>query len=120
MGDLTANFSKAEFACPCCDRRTINIQFVVWLQQVRNSYGRPMTITSGIRCPTHNQRVGGSKYSAHLDGLAVDVACADSPDRYDLVASAVKHGARGIGIYTKHIHLDLKTDGRQTRVMWVK
>jgi hypothetical protein len=36
--------------------------------------GAAMLISSGYRCPTLNQAVGGAGNSAHLDGLAIDFA----------------------------------------------
>lgn len=42
------------------------------LEPVRSIVG-PLRVNSGYRCPALNQRVGGSKTSAHMDGLAADV-----------------------------------------------
>ena len=33
----------------------------------------PLRVTSGYRCPALNERIGGSKNSAHMDGRAFDV-----------------------------------------------
>jgi hypothetical protein len=45
------------------------------LEKVRRLLGQPIHIDSGYRCPTLNEKVGGAKLSAHLDGWAVDFAC---------------------------------------------
>ena len=48
------------------------------MEQVRMLLGhRPIFITSGYRGPEVNAKVGGSKNSAHMSGLAVDFACPD-------------------------------------------
>jgi zinc D-Ala-D-Ala carboxypeptidase len=33
----------------------------------------PLLVTSGYRCPELNERVGGARHSAHMDGRALDV-----------------------------------------------
>ena len=44
-----------------------------FLDGLRKWFGGPIIVTSGFRSPAVNERVGGSKTSAHLDGLAVDI-----------------------------------------------
>lgn len=46
------------------------------LDPLREEYGRPIIVTSGYRSPKLNKLVGGTKYSAHLDGRAVDILSA--------------------------------------------
>lgn len=43
------------------------------LNAIREGYGKPITISSGYRCPELNELVGGAKDSKHLTGLAVDL-----------------------------------------------
>lgn len=44
------------------------------LERVRAAVGgRSITITSGYRSPALNQRIGGSRMSAHMDGRAADI-----------------------------------------------
>ncbi|MEO5351223.1 MAG: D-Ala-D-Ala carboxypeptidase family metallohydrolase, partial [Magnetococcus sp. YQC-3] len=46
------------------------------LEQVRTILGQSaVTISSGYRCPELNTRIGGSRTSAHLHGLAADFKC---------------------------------------------
>lgn len=45
------------------------------LEQVRELLGHPLRINSGFRGVKLNAAVGGSKTSAHLDGLAADFVC---------------------------------------------
>ena len=69
-------FKPEEFRCPCgrctgypTQMRARELRHV---QRIRDHYGRSMTVTSGLRCEHQNNRVGGSKDSRHLKGLAVD------------------------------------------------
>ena len=41
--------------------------------QIREAYGKPIAITSGARCEKHNKKIGGSKNSNHVKGLAIDI-----------------------------------------------
>lgn len=44
-------------------------------ERVREIVGRPMTITSGYRCPDLNKAVGGAISSQHKLGEAIDFVC---------------------------------------------
>lgn len=46
------------------------------LERIRTAVGKPIQITSGYRCKALNERVGGSKTSAHMDGRAADIVVA--------------------------------------------
>lgn len=43
------------------------------LDPLREAYGKPITVTSGYRCPVLNKAVGGSKTSDHMNGCAADI-----------------------------------------------
>lgn len=46
------------------------------LEDLRRRVGdRPITITSGFRCPALNKAVGGTTHSAHTSGHAADIIC---------------------------------------------
>ena len=103
MGDLSKNFSKLEVQCPCgCGANKISSVLIEKLQKVRNIIGRPIIITSGVRCEFYNTSIKASMNSSHIPddygiGHAVDIACLNSKDRYELVEVAQKFFKR-IGI----------------------
>jgi zinc D-Ala-D-Ala carboxypeptidase len=43
------------------------------LQPLRELYNRPISISSGYRCPELNERIGGSSNSHHMRGMAADI-----------------------------------------------
>ena len=96
MGDLSKIFSKLEFQCPCsCGANRISSVLVEKLQKVRNIIGRPLIITSGVRCEFYSASIKASLNSSHVPdsygiGNAVDIACTNSKDRYELVQVAQK------------------------------
>lgn len=73
---VTKNFSPTEFRCNCgrCTGYPSYMKQVELkhLQKIRDHYGKPMTITSGLRCSYENSRVGGVRSSGHLRGYAAD------------------------------------------------
>lgn len=105
---LSEHFSRGELACPCCGNLSLDRDFLQRIEMIRSSFGRAMHINSAYRCPKHNRAVGGKAQSAHLDGLAIDVRCEASIERYELLRAAIECGAEGIGIYPQFIHIDFK------------
>ena len=127
MGDLSKNFSKLEIMCPCgCGTDKISPVLIEKLQKVRNIIGRPLIITSGVRCEFYNESIKASMSSSHVPddsgtGNAVDIACTNSNERYELVEVAQKFFQRiGIssGSYGGFIHLDVDRSKVQ-EVMWL-
>ena len=103
MSDLSENFSKLEIMCPCsCGADKISSVLIEKLQKVRNIIGLPIIITSGVRCEFYNASIKANINSSHIPDLygmgnAVDIACTNSKDRYELVELAQKFFKR-IGI----------------------
>ena len=61
MGDLSENFSKLGIMCPCsCGADKISPVLIEKLQKVRNIIGRPIIITSGVRCEFYNASLKNS------------------------------------------------------------
>ena len=87
------------------------------VDQVRELYGKPIHITSGYRTEAHNEKVNGRPGSSHLKGLAIDVACTASADRYRLIELFMLVGFNRIGIADTFIHVDLDKDKVQN-VIW--
>jgi uncharacterized protein YcbK (DUF882 family) len=87
------------------------------LDEVRDKFDKPIHITSGFRTPAHNEAVGGVETSSHLKGLAVDIACNKSTDRFDLINCLLDIGFSRIGIADTFIHADIDQTKAQG-VMW--
>lgn len=73
----TLNFSEDEFKCKCGCGLSAQDALILAMQSVRDAWGKPMTVNCGARCQMHNYMVGGAKNSAHLYGLAADIADED-------------------------------------------
>lgn len=75
----TKNFKPKEFMCECGGRYCCGYpdymkpEELVHIQTIRDHYGRPITITSGLRCKGWNKHLNGSvENSGHLKGFALD------------------------------------------------
>lgn len=59
----------------CTKEQAANMMALVnnVLDQLREAYGKPIRVNSGFRCEKLNKKVGGSKTSDHLHGMAADI-----------------------------------------------
>lgn len=111
-------FKDAEFACKCgCGRgmKDMDQSFMNRLDMLRTSYGLPMILTSAFRCNNWNMKCKGEPKSMHLQGKAVDIACAESDKRHKIVSIATSLGM-SVGCDGSFVHVDSR-DG--TKVMWL-
>ena len=72
-------FKRSEFACGCegrhCKGYPVEPSFrlALLLEALRTEEGKPINITSGVRCKAYNKSLpGSSNASAHMLGLAAD------------------------------------------------
>jgi len=107
MTQVSKNFTAAEIACSHCHKLP-KPELIAKLQQFRDAYGKPMKITSGYRCKEHNAAIGGAPNSKHVLGEAVDIACVDSAERYQLLKLAFQLGWGGIAYSKTFLHLDIR------------
>jgi uncharacterized protein YcbK (DUF882 family) len=114
MTKLTEHFTKEEFDCKCgCGNGDVIISenLVNELECVRVHYGKPIKITSGIRCLSHNQAIGSRDTSSHLKGLAADIYCEDMRTRLELVKKLLRDGEfTRLGMHKDFIHVDVDYD----------
>ena len=81
---VTKDFAPEEFRCTCghCNGYPSYMKQVELkhLQKIRTHYGKPMIVTSGLRCTYENNRSGGVPNSGHLRGYACDFYMRDVTD----------------------------------------
>lgn len=111
------HFELEEFACPCCGRVEMDPYFLRLLDMARERAGTPFKITSGYRCERHNREVGGAPNSAHLRGLAADIACPSGGARFVILEALRNVGFIRIGLGSNFIHADAAPWLPQ-RVIW--
>ena len=120
-------FNKSEFNCPCgspdCTGEKMNSDFLELLDSARAIASISFVITSGLRCKEYNQDLikrgyKASKTSSHLKGLAADISCKNSADRFTIINSLLLVGFSRIGISDTFIHVDLDNKDKQKNVIW--
>lgn len=87
-------FKPQEFRCTCghCSGYPSYMKKteMLHLAKIRKHYGKPMTITSGLRCAYENNRVGGVRNSGHTRGYAADFYMAGVTDTVEHRVKALK------------------------------
>jgi uncharacterized protein YcbK (DUF882 family) len=114
---LTPNFRRSEFVCPCgCGFDSIAAFLVTGLQALRDSIQRPVEVLSGCRCPAHNAAVGGAVHSRHLLGQAADIKAPGMTAREVYAAATRISQFRGFGVDDERgfLHVDV----RETAARW--
>ncbi|WP_417090238.1 D-Ala-D-Ala carboxypeptidase family metallohydrolase [Eubacterium maltosivorans] len=76
----SAHFALWEYVCDCagyCDGypHSLEPELLEKVEALRTGLGRPVIITSGVRCEARNQEVGGVSWSFHKRGAAADLYC---------------------------------------------
>ena len=113
---LSANFKVKEFACKDgSDKVLVDTELVDLLQKIRNHFNKSVKITSGYRTATHNKKVGGTKNSYHLVGMASDIQVT-GVNPILVAMYAEKLNAGGIGVYSTFVHVDT----RQQNSRWIE
>jgi len=69
--------------------------------------GANIRVTSGYRTQDQNESVGGVPGSYHTQGMAVDIATDGGISIQQLAQIALDLGAGGVGVYDKHVHVDI-------------
>ena len=120
----TKNFSvigDPKLICTCghinCDKRSVKQSTLTRLQKVRNDAMRPLAVTSGGRCPNHQNEVNRTTPADHQKGIGVDIAVNGGAERAQLVKFGLKHGFNAIGVAKTFVHLGFR-EGEQP-VIWV-
>ena len=101
-------FKISEFDSPDLPNSGVNMdsEFLDKVDRIRGLCGFPFKINSGYRTIEHNAKVKGEIDSAHLRGLACDIKCTTSYERFEIVSNSLKCGIKRIGIYRNFVHLD--------------
>ena len=142
---LSQHFKLAEFVSPndpvrpgATELANLSELCRTVLEPLRLQLGRPLTINSGFRSPSYNQKIGGAKGSMHCLGIAADIAV---PAAAGGISLAMSHGggsiqeqvkvARllyqnpavgGIGLYARKqiVHVDIRDWVGKSPAMWLE
>ncbi|NKB39493.1 MAG: DUF882 domain-containing protein [Ilumatobacter sp.] len=113
---MSKHFSKHEFTCPCCGRYIVSNHLMAVLELIRAEFMRPVHINSGYRCKKNNEKVGGSKDSKHLLGIAADchIQGVTPDDIFDFMNMTFPR-CYGVGLYNSWVHIDVRPERARWR-----
>ena len=107
-------FTREEFACKCGGKHCNGFpaepkeKLVKAADKVRNYFGKPIRVTSGVRDPQHNANVGGVSNSRHLSGKAMDFSVEGFSSSMVLAyVQKLPEIRYAYAIDTKHVHMDI-------------
>ena len=95
------------------------------LEPLRQWYGKPISISSGYRCPALNRAVGGVTKSQHLRGEAADIRLPSIAIGRKMLEYIVFHLPYDQVIWEHNtdglywIHVSLKRDPRKNRLHYI-
>ena len=112
-------FNYEEFDSPDVQGsgQLVKDELISMLDEARKLFDKTITINSGYRTKKHNAKVGGVASSSHLKGLAADISCSGSNDRFLLIQILILVGFNRIGVGNGFIHVDIDKD-KSPNVMW--
>ena len=103
-------FRSIEFCCKHCGKNDMQPEFMDKLLELRIAFGEPMAISSGYRCPDHNDAVSSTgRTGPHTTGYAADIKVFGSRarDMLKLASEFPRVGVSQKGDYgSRFIHLD--------------
>ena len=90
------------------------------LDDLRETYGYPIKLTSTYRSPEHPIEAKKSKPGEHAYGAAVDIACVGGEATFKLVKAAIDVGFTRIGISRKNnfVHVGIGYPGAPETTIW--
>jgi len=104
-------FKATEFVCSHTGKSEMDEEFIFKLNQLRDNFGKPLTISSGYRDPTHPVEAAKKDPTAgaHVSGKACDILI-DRANAFKLLKLAFLVGFTGIGVNQKgesrFLHID--------------
>lgn len=83
---------------------------VAILEDIRNHFNAPIIINSAYRTPEWNSRVGGTKNSFHIKGMAADIRVKGHSSREvaKYIAYELMPDWGGVIRYTNFVHVDVR------------
>lgn len=111
-----SNFKVYEFAChDGSDTILISSDLVRILQNIREHFGKAVSITSAYRNEAYNSKIGGAKSSYHVKGMAADITVSGVSNRDVAIYAATITNGVGLYNYTGgFVHVDV----RPNRYLW--
>jgi hypothetical protein len=113
--DSIKYFQKSEFKCKCGGKHCNGYpeepseKLVKVADRTREHFGKPITVSSGVRCAKHNEKVGGVANSRHRYGKAMDFCVSGMPASIVLAyVQSQKEIRYAYAIDNTYVHMDVE------------
>lgn len=116
---LSKHFDSKEFDCKDGNNGgvTVNYELIDVLENARDFFNAPIIVTSGIRNPEYNKKVGGALKSKHIIGIAADIKVRGVEPKYVYeYFNKLYPDKYGVGLYASFVHIDV----RKNKSRWGK
>lgn len=108
-------FKKEEFKCKCGGKYCNGFpaepkeKLIKVADKARAYFGSKITVSSGVRCETHNAKVGGVANSRHRSGKAMDFCVSGMPASIVLAYVQKQPDIRyAYAIDSNYVHMDVE------------
>lgn len=106
------HFAMGEYQCDCGGMycagfpELMEEALLTQVENLRNRLGRPVIITSSVRCTQRNREVGGIEHSKHKIGCAADLYCPGV--HYSEVAAVARDLGLGVIEYPEQLFVHVE------------
>lgn len=109
---ISDNFYKSEWECQClCGQCIKDLDLIFLAEKIRAIWNNPMIVHSVNRCRNYNRKIGGVKYSQHIQGKAIDFHISKIPVKElhkKMLELYQNNEIRNLGLYDTFVHVDVR------------
>lgn len=104
------HFTGKEFRCKDgTEEFLFSPNLIEVLERIRKLVNSPVIINSGYRTPEWNAKVGGTKCSYHMKGMAADIVVkGHTTKEIAKIADEIMKSHGGVIRYTNFVHVDVR------------
>lgn len=110
---LSKHFKASEWKCKDGAKYFLwSADLMAILEDIRKHFNAPVIIDSAYRTPEWNSRVGGTKNSYHIKGMAADIRVKGHSSREvaKYIAYELMPNWGGVIQYTNFVHVDVRAE----------
>jgi len=114
------HFKEVEFnrCTPPCSLQDMKQSTMDLADRIRDRAGIPIVLTCAHRSREWDKARGRTGTGSHPEGMAFDIRCNTSHNRWKIISAAIAEGATRIGINSGFVHID-NSPNQVQEVVWL-